>query len=197
MAASALPILCRHRHSAADTTDSREARRRWAFDRRRWPLNVVMIQDTLANAGRYSALHPLFAEAFAWLDAHRDAADGKYVIRGEDLYVIVETAGTHDPATRRFESHRRYLDIQVNLAGGEVMEWLPVADLVVEDDFQPDGDIAFYRTPTIAPTRLHVRPGEFTIFHFSDGHKPVCHLPSGPVTYRKAVFKVDARATGG
>lgn len=156
-----------------------------------------MLQDTLTNAGRYSALHPLFAEAFAWLVTHRDAADGKHTIRGDDLFVIVETAGTHDPATRRFEAHRRYIDIQVNLAGGEVMEWLPVADLRVEDDFQPDGDIAFFHTPTIAPTRLHVRPNEFAIFYQSDAHKPVCHPPSGPSTYRKFVFKVDALATDG
>lgn len=153
-----------------------------------------MIHDSVSHAERYSGLHPLFGVAFTWLMAHRDAADGKHVIRGDDLFVIVETADTHDPVTRRFEAHRRYIDIQVNLAGGEVMEWLPAADLSVEDDFQPEGDIAFFHPPTIAPTRLHVRPDEFAIFFSSDAHKPVCHPPSGPTTYRKFVFKVDAQA---
>ncbi len=151
-----------------------------------------MIQDSLAQAGRYTALHPLFAQAFAWLAANHGIADGRHAIRGDDLFAIVETGTTFDPALRRFESHRTYIDIQVNLAGGEVMEWLPVAGLTVEDGFQPDGDIAFYRAPQSAPTRLHVQAGTFAIFWQSDAHKPVCHPPSGPVTYRKVVFKVRA-----
>lgn len=149
-----------------------------------------MIQDSLSQAARYSSLHPLFAQAFAWLAGNRDIADGRYPIQGDDLFVIVETGSTFDPSVRRFESHRTYIDIQVNLSGGEVMEWLPVAGLTVEDGFQPDGDIAFYRTPATAPTKLHVQAGTFTIFWQSDAHKPVCHLPSGPTTYRKMVFKV-------
>lgn len=149
-----------------------------------------MIQDSLANAARYAPLHPLFPAAFAWLAANRGIADGRHPIQGEDLFAIVETGSTFDPAVRRFESHRTYIDIQVNLAGGEVMEWLPVAGLAVEDDFQPGGDIAFYRTPTTAPTRLHVKADEFTIFWPSDAHKPVCHPPTGPTAYRKVVFKV-------
>lgn len=153
-----------------------------------------MIHDSLSQVERYVGLHPLFGVAFTWLMTHREVADGKHAIRGDDLFVIVETAATHDPATRRFEAHRRYIDIQVNLAGGEVMEWLPTADLRVEDDFQPEGDIAFFHPPTIAPTRLHVRPNEFAIFFPSDAHKPVCHPPSGPTTYRKLVFKVDTNA---
>lgn len=149
-----------------------------------------MLQDSLANAGRYAPLHPLFPVAFAWLAANRGIADGRYPIQGDDLFAIVETGPTFDPAVRRFESHRTYIDIQVNLAGGEVMEWLPVAGLTVEDAFQPGGDIAFYRTPTTAPTRLHVKPDEFTVFWQSDAHKPVCHPPTGPASYRKVVFKV-------
>ncbi len=156
-----------------------------------------MIQDSLTQAARYTGLHPLFPVVFAWLETHQDAADGKHLIRGDDLYVIVETATTHDAAQRRFEAHRRYIDIQVSLAGGEVMEWLPVADLRIEDDFHSDGDIAFFHAPAIPPSRLHVRPREFTIFFPSDAHKPVCHPPSGPTAYRKFVFKVDVHATAG
>ena len=156
-----------------------------------------MIHDTLTQVERYTGLHPLFGVAFAWLAHNRHAADGTHLIRGEDLFVIFETAATHDPLTRRFEAHRRYIDIQVNLAGGEIMEWLPVTDLEIEDDFQTGGDIAFFKRSTIAPTRLHVRPDAWAIFYPSDAHKPVCHPPSGPTTYRKCVFKVDVHATAG
>jgi biofilm protein TabA len=155
-----------------------------------------MIQDSLTQAPRYAGLHPLFPTAFAWLAAHPTIADGRHAIRGEDLFVIAETGPTFDAAVRRFESHRTYIDIQVNLAGGEIMEWLPVAGLTTADDFQPDGDIAFYAPPVGAPSRLHVMPGQFTVFWPADAHKPVCHPPSGPTTYRKLVFKVRLAATG-
>lgn len=149
-----------------------------------------MIHDTLAQAANYTTLHPLFSEAFAWLSANRDCADGRYAIRGDDLFVIVETGPTWDPAVRRFEAHRTYIDIQVNLAGGEIMEWLPVAGLHIADDFKSDGDIAFFTTPDTVPTKLHVQPGHFVVFWPNDAHKPVCHPPTGATTYRKMVFKV-------
>ena len=86
----------------------------------------AMIQDSLSQAHLYAGLHPLFPVAFAWLAANPDIPDGRHAIRGEDLFVIAETGPTFDAALRRFESHRIYIDIQVNLAGGELMEWLPV-----------------------------------------------------------------------
>ena len=156
----------------------------------------AMIQDSLSQAHLYAGLHPLFPVAFAWLAANPDIPDGRHAIRGEDLFVIAETGPTFDAALRRFESHRTYIDIQVNLAGGELMEWLPVAGLTIADDFQPDGDIAFYAHPSAKPSRLHVAPGQFTVFWPADAHKPVCHPPSGPTTYRKLVFKVRCAAGG-
>jgi biofilm protein TabA len=155
-----------------------------------------MIQDSLTQAHRYSGLHPLFPVAFAWLAANRELADGRHAIRGDDLFVIAETGPTFDAGVRRFESHRTYIDIQVNLAGGEIMEWLPVAGLTIADDFQPDGDIAFYAPPVSVPSRLHVAPGHFTVFWPADAHKPICHPPGGPTTYRKLVFKVRLAAIG-
>ncbi|MBA2481626.1 MAG: YhcH/YjgK/YiaL family protein [Planctomycetes bacterium] len=153
-----------------------------------------MILDTLANAARYAHLHPLFAQAFAWCgrDEARTCADGRYPLCGEDLFVIVESGVTRAAEDKRFESHRRYIDIQVNLAGSEIMEWMPMRDLAPSDDFAPDGDIRFYHQPPGVPTRLLVRPQEFAIFWPADAHKPCCHPAGSEVRYRKLVFKVAA-----
>jgi YhcH/YjgK/YiaL family protein len=158
-----------------------------------------MIQDSLDNAARYAGLHPLFARAFAWLAEARNLAlaDGRYEVVGEDLYVMVMTGETGAAAEKRFESHRRYIDIQVNLAGGEIMEWTPVRDLAVADDFRPDNDVRFHQAPHQAPTRLMVNPREFAVFWPEDAHKPCCQPGDRPTPYRKMVFKVAVAAQAG
>jgi YhcH/YjgK/YiaL family protein len=151
-----------------------------------------MIQDRLDHAARYHGLNRRFARAFAWCadPANRARANGRYEIDGDELFAIVDSGTTGAPADKRFESHRRYVDIQVNLAGGEVMEWTPARELTTADDFQPDGDVRFYHPPMHGITRLLVRPDEFAIFFPEDGHKPCCHPAGAPSPYRKIVFKV-------
>lgn len=151
-----------------------------------------MICDALRNAQRYESLHPRFRDAFAWCRAtdFDRVADGRIELAGDSLFVVLESGMTHPAHTRRFESHRRYIDIQVNLRGPELMEWTPLAGLAVDTDFQPDNDIAFYREPALPATRLLVAPGHFTIFWPQDAHKPVCSPGNEPVPYRKFVMKV-------
>jgi YhcH/YjgK/YiaL family protein len=151
-----------------------------------------MIHDALANAARYAPLHPRFAAAFAWCGEPTNLAkaDGRYALQGDQLFVIVETGPTMPALRKRFESHRRYIDIQVNLKGPEVMEWMPKASLAVFEDFKPDNDICFYQQPVDVPTRLLVQPRQFAIFWPEDAHKPCCNPGEASVPYRKLVFKV-------
>jgi len=151
-----------------------------------------MILAPLSDRARYAPLHPLFAQAFAWCDdaANLARADGRYDLLPGRLLVIVESGETKPRAVRRFESHRANIDIQVNLTGPEAMEWTPVAGLHVEDDFAPDGDIAFYAEPSRPITRLLVPPDHFAVFWPEDAHKPVLHPHDVAMPYRKLVFKV-------
>jgi YhcH/YjgK/YiaL family protein len=151
-----------------------------------------MIQDSVANAKRYLGLHPRFAPAFAWAQEPSNLAkpDGRYALQGDALFVIVESGPTIASHLKRFESHRRYIDIQINLKGPEIMEWMPRAALTVFEDFKPDNDICFYQQPVITPTRLLVCPQEFAIFWPEDAHKPCCNPGEVSVSYRKLVFKV-------
>lgn len=151
-----------------------------------------MIHDDLANHPRYHGLHPRFSAAFAWLTDTRNHAlpDGRFHVDGENLFAIIE-GGISRPATeKRFESHRRYLDIQLNLEGGEIMEWCPTRLLRVEDDFQPDNDICFYHQPAALQLALPVRPMQFAVFLQTDAHKPCCHLLGNAAPFRKIVMKV-------
>lgn len=151
-----------------------------------------MILAPLADAVRYAGLHPRFAAAFAWAQdpANLARADGRYEI-APGLMVIVESGTTKDRAVRRLEAHRRKIDIQLVLAGPEIMEWSPLAGLRVHEDYKPEKDVAFYHDPAGPLASLLVAPGWFAIFWPEDAHKPVLHPAGQPVPYRKLVFKID------
>lgn len=149
-----------------------------------------MILDLLANRSSYHALHPRLQPAFDWLAAQDWAtvADGKLAIAGEHIHAIIESGTTAAPATRRFESHRRYLDIQYVIAGGERMGWCPAAHIAPGEQAGPD--IWFHPEPIVSQ-QLCVRPGDFAIFAPLEAHKPCCLLGEEPAGFRKCVIKVS------
>ena len=53
-----------------------------------------MIIDTLDNLGKYQGVNPLFADVVAFLKNHdlNVMEDGKYPIKGNDLFLNLQTA---------------------------------------------------------------------------------------------------------
>jgi biofilm protein TabA len=151
-----------------------------------------MILADLTDAGRYACLHPLFPRVFAFLAAgsHEGLAEGRHAIDGDRLAVIVETGTTKDPGVKRLECHRRYIDVQVVLAGGERMGWAKLDGLVEHVPYDAGKDLRFFADPAGGAASILVLPGQFAIFFPEDAHKPGCHPAGAPVAYRKLVFKV-------
>ncbi|MBN8525845.1 MAG: YhcH/YjgK/YiaL family protein [Planctomycetes bacterium] len=149
-----------------------------------------MILDLLANHAWYLPLHPRLKPAFAWLAAQDFAklVDGKVAIDGENIFASIESGTTAVPAQRKFESHRRYLDIQVPISGGERMGWVPAAS--VQPGEQAGPDLWFHPEPKLSQ-QVTVTPGSFAIFAPLEAHKPCCVLADKPAPFRKVVVKVS------
>lgn len=146
-----------------------------------------MILDTLAQADRYLALHPLFADAFAFL-RNPDLGTlqpGKHPIQGERLFAIVEACAGRTRAEAKLECHRRYIDIQLVLDGVDEMGWKPTADCVdPATDYDGARDIRFFND---APASWIATPaGSFCLFFPDDAHAPLV----GAGTIRKVVVKI-------
>lgn len=156
-----------------------------------------MILCPLADLPRYAPLHPLMPAAAAWLAgaSRREGITARTAIRGDDLFVLPDAGTTRDPAAGRLESHRAHADIQISLAGGESILWLPVEGLGVAEDFKPDNDIRFHAAPPRAPARIPLPPGWAMVLFPEDAHQPTCHLGDGPAAYRKLVIKLRLAAT--
>ncbi|NLE32770.1 MAG: DUF386 domain-containing protein [Bacteroidales bacterium] len=146
-----------------------------------------MVLDSLKNSGAYTALHPLFKQAFDYLNQHDLSAmePGKTVlIEGKLTLSIMEVEGK-TPEAAKLEAHERYIDIQTVISGTEAHGWLPIEACKQEKaPYDAEKDIVFFTdTPS---TQIAVKPGEFVIFFPEDGHAPC--IGEGPI--KKAVFKV-------
>jgi YhcH/YjgK/YiaL family protein len=147
-----------------------------------------MILDSLKNIGLYKNLQPRLARG---LDALADSAlmsqaPGKYELDGDKLFVMFQEYPTKHLAQCRFESHRKYIDIQFVLSGAEMMGHAFVETLKVVDPYDAAKDVAFYEGEG---GLCRVNAGMFAVFFPDDAHMP-CVAINHPQPVRKAVFKV-------
>ena len=122
-----------------------------------------MIADTLLQCHRYTALSPRFAAAFEFLQQlPADQPLGRHELDGDNCFALVQTYATKPLAEAKFESHRKYIDIQFIQAGGETLLWSPLVALTeMIEPYDAERDIAFYATPPQV-TPINLRAGEFT-----------------------------------
>jgi YhcH/YjgK/YiaL family protein len=149
-----------------------------------------MIVDRIENARLYAPLHKRFEKAFAVLTdpALAQKPDGRYAVDGDSLYRTVQHYTTKPIDLGRFESHKKYIDIQVLLAGQELLGYAPTAGLEVTVPYDEQKDILFYRAGTMT-AQVRLEPGVFCILFPPDAHLPCCQV-AGPAEVHKVVFKV-------
>ena len=87
------------------------------------------------------------------------------------------------------ESHRQYIDIQVVIAGEELMEVTNIAKLPVKKPYDEARDVIIYGDYA-GTSVLRVGAGEGAVYFPEDGHMPNLRVGSDPVLMRKTVVKV-------
>lgn len=146
-----------------------------------------MIIDSLRNAEKYYVLHPLFKEAFDYLNSTDfvNSALGKVSLKGEDLFVIVSDSDMKEDADAQIEVHNRYIDIQLPVSKSETFGWAARSALKKENTpFDDERDIQFYKDEKV--THFTLIPGNFVVFFPEDGHAPCI----GEGVIRKVVVKI-------
>lgn len=107
---------------------------------------------------------------------------------GEGVFALEQAYLTKPPAEGRWEAHERFIDVQVLVAGHELMGVIEVSSLTLAEDRRPESDLMFFAAAEGGST-LRVGPGGVAIFFPSDGHMP--SLADGaPALTRKTVVKV-------
>lgn len=149
-----------------------------------------MIADHIERSEMYDGMSERFAAAFAFLrsGAYRGLPAGRHQVRGDEVVALVQEYETADASGKRWESHRKYADIQFVESGEEIIGWTRTESLSIVEDAFADKDIAFY-APAGAHARVRLEPGMFAVFLPADAHMPGCSADF-PAKVRKIVMKV-------
>lgn len=146
-----------------------------------------MILDRLANWQRYKTLHPGFQAAFDFLRKPEASGMpvGRHELDGDRLLVLINREAGRGRQKARLESHRKYIDIQLTVAGQEEIGWKPTPECsAIELSYQAEQDIAFYSD--LPECWFPVKPLSFAVFFPEDAHAPL----AGQGELHKAVVKV-------
>ena len=96
-----------------------------------------MVIDQLNNSNLYECLNGNLAMAFEFIRRFQQnpLADGRYEIDGDAVYALVQSYDTVPSEQKKWESHRRYLDVQYMAVGQEAMLWAPVGTLLPKGEY--------------------------------------------------------------
>lgn len=132
---------------------------------------------------------PAWRTALEWIkNMPTDLTEGEHEINGRDMYANVHSADLLPRTEAVFEAHQNYIDLHYCLAGGEVIEWMPVDLLKPKTEYDEAKDYTLYEPPAEATSCL-MTPHSFAIFLPADAHMP--KITDGKHTkVRKVVIKI-------
>jgi biofilm protein TabA len=156
--------------------------------------NLSVVQAQLANEPQFAAAFAYLAKALA--PGSPEQARILALVPGQTQRIelaggafALEQAYCSKPrAEGKYESHRRYIDLQAIVVGEEFIELSHAGKLALKEDFSAERDVLFYEDFT-AGSRLRVGPGEIAVFFPLDAHLPSVAVDAPAMVY-KAVVKV-------
>ncbi len=163
-----------------------------------------MIVDHFSNWRAVATNLPKkFVTAFTWIEAKMKSApaSGRYELEDE-CYALVQVNPHRFLSGGRFENHRKYIDVQFIVAGGERIFWTKPQPVGALDAYNEAKDIEFFEAvdPLRNASSVLLTTGMFAIFYPSDWHMPgitpeACLVgnegkPAKPETVQKIVVKV-------
>ena len=139
-------------------------------------------------------LPDIFQQVMTFLNSidPQTIAPGTHLIQGKDMFANVECGKGKALQERRFELHRRYVDVQMLLTGHERQDYATsAAGDVLEDRLEKD-DVAFHAvTGPVHSLKMH--PGMFVIYFPGELHAPGLRDGDNDEDYKKIVVKVAAK----
>jgi biofilm protein TabA len=147
-----------------------------------------MIYDSLDNLQNYIAVNPLFRNVLEFINSTDMAflAKGKVNLSG-GVYAIVAEYETKDIQDTFIECHKKYIDIQVILAGVEQIAICNKKECKTSEAYSEEDDCEKLAG---SYDLITLRKGFFVIFYPQDGHAPELKINNKSDKVKKIVFKI-------
>ena len=148
-----------------------------------------MIFDNLSNCAQYYNLKGL-KEGFEFLKNTdlKSLKDGRYEIVGNRVFANVQTLNTKPKEEKKWEVHRKYIDIQYVIDGFECMGSGFLEDFkTVKEQYNNEKDVEFLDGEKFS--YLNVAKGNFVVFYPNDVHAPMLAV-NQPETIKKVIVKI-------
>ena len=149
-----------------------------------------MIYDKLSNCEQYFALGEKFKKAFNFLKNtdFTSIEDGSYEIDGKDFYVNIQSLQTKPIEEKKWEVHRKYIDIQYVINGKEKMGYGILEDFKeVITPYDDKKDVEFLNGEKF--NFVDVEENNFVIFYPNDVNAPMLACDE-MMDIRKVIVKI-------
>jgi YhcH/YjgK/YiaL family protein len=149
-----------------------------------------MIYDRFENLDLYCQPGTRLHRALVYVrDVASTVAEGRTELEGDRLYASVSTYDTSTREERRFEAHKKYIDVQAVLEGEECIDVSLEKDLPILEAYDDKKEVMFLRPPKEFAS-LVMQTGCLADFYPQDVHRPGCNLRDQR-RVRKLVVKVQ------
>ena len=149
-----------------------------------------MIYDRLKNKKQYYSLNENFKKAFDFLcdTDFSKIEDGSYEIEGKKIYANVQSLKTKPVDEKKWEVHRKYIDIQYVICGEEKMGYGILEDFKeITEKYSEEKDVEFLNGEKF--NFVDVQAGDFVIFYPNDVHAPMLSVKQEK-EIRKVIVKI-------
>ena len=189
-----LPVLIFIGANAIAQTDSVARAHHWVTSKvwaKDLKIKVYTDVNSMEFEHQYKANKAVWDKAFAFLadKARLDTlAPGSYPIDGKLVYASITDVPSKTNADAKWESHRKYIDLQYVIRGAEKMEVMPIAGSTVTEPYKEAGDAAHYS----GNGKFYIAtPAEFYLFFPSDVHRPNIKADDYDGKVKKLVIKIS------
>ncbi|EAK9882089.1 DUF386 domain-containing protein [Campylobacter lari] len=144
------------------------------------------LKNRIALEYLYSVCESNHQNWFQILDLPLKSCKKKYV--SEDFFVLEQHYITKPRSECFWESHKKYIDIQLHLDGVEQMEFIDVSHTKILEEYDQEKDLIIYND-NIYSNKIIMRKNDIAIFFPEDVHLGMAMYNENPSNILKTVIK--------
>lgn len=147
-----------------------------------------MITDNIKNAEQYFFYGERFKKALEYLQVTDFGLieNGTHELDGKNIFAIVSEYETKPLKEGKWESHKKYYDVQFVANGEEKIGYVYKEKVNLFQEYNADNDFMLWEGEG---DFLTAKSGDFLIFGPDDVHMPSIQV-NGPAKVKKVVIKV-------